>query len=517
VVWAAELEYESTPTDESAAVARAEPTGRLKLAVRDEQGKPLPVRVCIEDAQGQFVLPPGEPSKRNTAHGGPFADEYFYIDGDRTIDLAPGPARIIAMRGVTYVPVCETVEVPAAGAIEKTITLKRLVDPAQRGWWSADEHFHRQTSPLMFQAEEINVGFTPICHTIFEEYRAGFPMQPYPDQQHLIGRCHAVEGNCFLWDLPQPIAITAGGKPWPEPLGGTQADWKKLPWVQPFIYRAAHQAGATIVPYMHDTKRRLPGGYYPLYVAHGWFDAYGIWENAMCRAVNVTKPLDQIDQYMALYFSFLNCGFRLPATAGSDLTAVGSSLWSGYNRFYTRLDGPFEFQKWKHAVKSGKTFVTNQPLLFVAVEGQDPGAEFRFSSSAKKPLAVEIEVFSPTPVQKIEIIANGKLLQEVPVQTPAEQIRARVLVDLPASAWFVVRCLGSSPDRNTGPKLTFAQTSPFYVVVDGQPLRSPEDAKFFRNVLTERLQADLQVIRNPAIAEDLKAMCDQAFAKYVLE
>ena len=220
---------------------------------------------------------------------------------------------------------------------------------------------------------------------------------------------------------------------------------------------------------------------------------------------------------MPVYFGFLNGGFRLPATAGSDLTAVGSSLWAGYNRFYTRLDGPFDFQKWKRAVKSGKTFVTNRPLLFVTVEGQDPGAEFRFSSAAKKPLPVEIEIFSPTPVQKIEIIANGKLLQEVPVQTPAEQIRARAQVDLPASAWFVVRCLGSSPDRNTGPKLTFAQTSPFYVVVDGQPLRSPEDAKFFRNVLTERLQADLQAIRNPAIAEDLKAMCDQALAKYMLE
>jgi hypothetical protein len=251
-------------------------------------------------------------------------------------------------------------------------------------------------------------------------------------------------------------------------------------------------------------------------VAHGWIDAYGIWENAMCKLVNMEDSLTRIDKYMDVYFGFLNCGFRLPATAGSDLTAVSTSLWAGYNRFYTRLDGPFDFDKWKASVKAGKTFVTNRPLLFVTVDGQDPGAEFRLSSANKRPLAVEIEVFSPTPVTKVEIIAQGEVCQELPVPT-GEHIRAKAAVDLPSSAWFVVRCLGSSSDRNLGPKLTFAQTSPFYVVIDGKPIRSPDDAKFFRQVLTQRLQSDLELIQDPDIAEDLKVLCEQALAKYEVE
>jgi len=36
-------------------------------------------------------------------------------------------------------------------------------------------------------------------------------------------------------------------------------------------------------------------------------------------------------------------------------------------------------------------------------------------------------------------------------------------------------------------------------------------------VLTQRLQADLQMIRNQAIAEDLKAMCEQSLARFPLE
>ena len=127
------------------------PSPRLRLAglpdgdrhffrVRDEQGKPLAVRAHIKDAREQFVLPPGEPSKRKTTHGGPFADEYFYIDGDLSIDLAAGLTQITLVRGVSYSPVQETLKIPAAGTVQKIVTLRRMVYPAQRGWWSADEH-----------------------------------------------------------------------------------------------------------------------------------------------------------------------------------------------------------------------------------------------------------------------------------------------------------------------------------------------------------------------------------------
>ena len=41
---------------------------------------------------------------------------------------------------------------------------------------------------------------------------------------------------------------------------------------------------------------------------------------------------------------------------------------------------------------------------------------------------------------------------------------------IPESGWLAVRCLGRSENPNLSPAFAFAHTSPFYVLVDGQPI-----------------------------------------------
>ena len=67
-----------------------------------------------------------------------------------------------------------------------------------------------------------------------------------------------------------------------------------------------------------------------------------------------------------MYFKLLDCGLRIPPTAGSG-SGVSPNP-AGYNRVYVHLDGSFDYQQWWKSLKAGQVVVTNGPLLGVQVE-----------------------------------------------------------------------------------------------------------------------------------------------------
>jgi len=90
-----------------------------------------------------------------------------------------------------------------------------------------------------------------------------------------------------------------------------------------------------------------------------------------------------------------------------------------------------------------------------------------------------VSLRSNVPVDHLEIIGNGEVVQEVPL--PEDRTRASVDVRLPVrgSGWFLLR---ARTDRAVYPVLDlypYATTSPVYVIVGGQPIRSPGDAEYF--------------------------------------
>ena len=62
---------------------------------------------------------------------------------------------------------------------------------------------------------------------------------------------------------------------------------------------------------------------------------------------------------LRLWYRYLNCGFRLTATAGTDKMTTFVTV--GANRVFARVDGEFTYQNWIDALKAGRTFITNSP------------------------------------------------------------------------------------------------------------------------------------------------------------
>ena len=96
----------------------------------------------------------------------------------------------------------------------------------------------------------------------------------------------------------------------------------------------------------------------------------------------VDAALGKVDYYELIGFSdhkasefvwyhLLNCGFRIPAAAGTDAMANYASLRGpvGLNRVYVNSSGLHNRQEVLSGLKKGNSFVTNAPLIGFKVSG----------------------------------------------------------------------------------------------------------------------------------------------------
>src|SRR6202034_2304071 len=110
----------------------------------------------------------------------------------------------------------------------------------------------------------------------------------------------------------------------------------------------------------------------------------------------------------AVWYRPLNCGFRLPAAAGTDAMAKFASLRGpvGLNRVYASVPrGPLDIhlQTWLSSLKQGHTFATNGPLLGFTLGGRTLGDELRLPTGENK-VKVTAWLRSIVPVDHLEVI-----------------------------------------------------------------------------------------------------------------
>ncbi len=508
------------------APAQPQRTGTLKIKVADESGRALPARVHLRDSAGRWLLLPGQSTRQKAVYRGtqPVAGDWFYTDGTFSIDVAPGEAHIDIAHGPAFAAMHDVVPVAAGRTTEKSYTLRRLVDPLGMGWYGADEHLHQMPDSALMLAEDLNLAAIPICGGVDLRYRPGQKVTQLPDARHLlVSELPAVEWDCFLWNLPKPLALRLGDEDWPredwatsDRPGGSSDLRTSLIVRTPLLIEQMHSAGATLIAYMHDPPRLW---YYPLYVANGWIDVYGVLENGFCGIANRAEAefWRGYDANFGIWYRFLNCGYRLPASAGTDNIGMGVGVWKGYNRVYAKLDGPLTVENWLRALKQGRSFVTNRPLLFVTVDGKEPGAELAIRSAEGARADVEIHAVSATPVSRVDILHQGRVLKRIDVDPPATDVRRSEKLTVPKSGWVAVRCLGQGENPNLSPAFALAHTSPFYVIVDGQPIRSPDDARYLHDQFSKFVDRSLSRVKNDKIRRALESKCREALAKYAAQ
>jgi hypothetical protein len=175
---------------------------------------------------------------------------------------------------------------------------------------------------------------------------------------------------------------------------------------------------------------------------------------------------------MDIYYRFLNCCFRLPVSAGSASGVKPSP--PGYNRVYVHLDTSFSYDHWFNALKAGRSFATNGPMLFLTIDGKGPGSGLSLFGSGHKPMRIRAEAISAGRLDRLEIIYNGSVLKAVSDPEGPGRLSIDMEKAFDSPGWAVARCF-EKPDQT----IRFAHTSPIYLQAGRRAHIVPADAQFF--------------------------------------
>lgn len=180
---------------------------------------------------------------------------------------------------------------------------------------------------------------------------------------------------------------------------------------------------------------------------------------------------------MDLWYQYLNAGFKLPIVAGTDKMA--DDIPMGSNRYYAYTNGDTTYSAWLSAIKSGRGFITNGPILSFDVEGHTSGETVDFSGTRK--VHARVTAQSILPFATLEIIVNGWTVGHKTIFTsdnpPVDGIytmNVEAELELDNSCWIAAR-VAEDPDNKNRilPRglSVFAHTNPVYFIRDGKSIK----------------------------------------------
>lgn len=490
------------------------PRGTVRVTVVGPDGRPTPARIQGVAADGRAYAPDGGFHRVNSAT----ETHYFHTDGSFELRVPPGPLAIEALKGFEYKVAKTSIDVAAGGTVEAKLALQRLVDMPAQGWYSGDTHIHdlhqgrygltHRDLVRQLVAEDIRVA-NSLIHMDGTKLMGRWSdltgaLHPLSTPDYLLRygeEYRGARGHVGLVGIKHYILPFIGGVP------GTVHSAERFEGA--YIEAARKQGGIGGFLHPYNVRAKQPkdsaNSEIPIAAALGQGDFYDI----------ASIPSDEFAS-AEMYYRFLNVGLRLPATGGSDnFSNVWRDAPPGTGRTYARLSGPLTFESWIAAVKAGRTFGTNGPLLSLDVDGNGPGDEIRLEGNKQAAVTARATATSLSPLDALDIVANGAVVHTQRPAKDATQITATATVPLPRGGWVAARVHGPNHRYNSD-TYAFAQTTPVFVLRDGERFTSAEDAKFLVALTDEfwkRVDAQNR-FDTPAAKEAYRAEVQRARAFY---
>jgi TolB protein len=469
------------------------PTGTLALTVRGPDGAAAPSRLSVFDQTGRSWTPDDAWRHGDEAFvraERDFEYHYFHADGRARLTLPPGRYLVEAWKGPEYAVGRATVEVAANATTEAAVSLERLMDLPAAGWWGGDLHVHMnyggayRNTPANLARQARAEGLHVVENLIVNKEQripdiTYFRTDPDPVSSDGFLLMHGEEFHTSFWGHAALLGLRSHFL-LPNYAGYANTAAASLVPTNADVFDLAHAQGA-LTGYVHPFDDRPDP-----------FDASAPLRYAM----PVDVALGKLDYFEVMGYSdhlitsdvwyrILNNGFRLPAGAGTDAFPNFATLRGppGLVRVYARTGAPLDHASFLAAIKAGRTFVTNGPILGLGArpaggEWRGVGDEIRLPAG-RHTLEVRISLWSNTRVDHLELVRNGQVVASVALG--GERTRADTALRLPVteSGWYVLRAWAERPAEPILDLYPFASTSPVYVTVAGRPVRSREDADYF--------------------------------------
>ncbi len=443
-------------------------------AVDGDSGDPVAVRMYVKDASGRPHKPPGVP----------FWKDHFVFDGTITLKLAEGTYTFEMERGPEYKLRTGHFTINSGASDKKSVEMQRFVDMKRQGWWAGELHVHRPVEEieLLMRAEDLHVA-PVITWWNNRNLWQGKPLPENPLVQfdgnrfyHVMAGEDEREGGALLYfNMREPLPITGSSREYPSPVE--------------FLRQARERDGVHVdieKPFWWDV---------PVWIATGMVDSIGLANNHMNRdgvyaseawgkprdVKRLPPPLGNGRWSTEIYYHLLNCGLRIPPSAGSASGVLNNPV--GYNRVYVHCGEELTWDKWWEGLRAGRVVVTNGPLLRPRVNGQLPGHLFISQAGSPVELDIALNLSLRDKVDYLEIVKNGSVTAKVRLDEWAKNRGRLPAVTFDESGWMLIRAITDNEKT-----YRFGSTGPYYVEIGGRPRVSKRSAQFFLDWVHQRIE-----------------------------
>ncbi|MFC1737043.1 CehA/McbA family metallohydrolase [Candidatus Hydrogenedentota bacterium] len=478
-------------------------SGTLVLTIIDKSdGTQVPARVLLRDGEGKSHIPKG--STRSAI----LNDKWFLSDGGEELDVPAGELTIRVERGKEYRGVNEEVTIKPGAKAEHVVTLERWIDMKKRGYLKGENHLHLKVEwmPAMFAAEDLDFGHTLLW---WNGQKLPVPGEEGAIQDQTFGGV-TVPGSIFDAEVENAWgAVYLLGLPEQMPL---PAD-KKRPMLD--YVKWAREKGA-LISYQGGWSAEVLVdallGYVDvvnvcnnMFHRHRYLGRTGYMNILDAKGLPMYEPTAEGMMQLNLesYYRLLNCGLKLAVGAGSATGVKGNP--AGYNRAYVRAPESATLLEFLDEWRKGRNFVTNGPMIFLAVDGKyRPGDEIDFGEQGKS-VNVKVTALSDQPLSSLEIIVNGEVKGSARIGENCPSAELDLDIKIEEGSWIAARATdddqtlteeeiqsyirsvkGKASPENARKGLTslrYGHTSPVYVRIGGKGARVQQSVNEARNML----------------------------------
>lgn len=455
--------------------------------------QPTPVRVKLVNARGHHTNVPDEaisimygrddrPERYSYQ-----PDSSFYVDGEFNLELPAGQYKLQLSNGMEYLEQFHEINLETCDRKTFTFEMERWINMADSGWYAADDHIHIRRSPRenplilkWVEAEGLNVGVMLQMGDFWATYFS----------QYAFGE----EG---VFQEGESMLSTGQEEPRTHEIGHTIAmvaddfvRYRNAYYEYDKYFDEVHRLNG-IMGYAHQGMSFNGFRGMTLDVLAGKVDFLELMQFCVEGGPLITQN----------YYHFLDLGYKLTATAGSDFPWCGigpaygveGPVWNariGNVRFYTHVDGEFGYNSWKKNLVAGHTFVTSGPVLLLTVNDRIPGDHLDLDEPGKVTIsAIAYGHDRQVALSKLEVVAHGKvlrLLESDGAQQSASCLHATFEMDINEGMWIAARCYAGLNQ--------IAHTTPVYVTIQNGGFQNTSTMKEYlaqNEIYLAELEAEL--------------------------
>lgn len=464
------------------------PMGAVRVRVVDQRsGAPTAARIYADASDGKFYAPPDAYARiASTRMTRRLNDHVFHSDGEFMLEAPPGTLALEAVKGFEYWPARADVEVKADETVQAVLKLKPLVDMAAKGWYGGSTHTHmnyagnlRNTPEhmmLMARAEDLDVvniltankDSRVFDHQYFER-GGGEHSSSLKDSRVtvIVGEEYRPPfwGHVFYIGLRDHLIS-------PFTTGYQGSALESLYPSNTDMFRKAVAQGAA-VGYVHA----FGGDRDPLEGSLGGAKGFPM-DAALGTIHGVEWSGSSRGTYTVLHHA-LNNDLRVAPVGGEDAnTSLHRHTMMGSVRTYAYTGDSMTAQRWIEAIKEGKTFFSNGPLLEFTIDGRLPGESVQLPAEGGT-VTLKGDVWSFMPLTRVMIYRNGQVWKEVPPAGDRMRVSVKEKVKVTTSAWYSLSTEGAPAFAPVNPSFPQAGTNAIRVYVGDQKIRNRASAEYF--------------------------------------